>query len=76
MDSFQGRGTGKNCCHGENTEKCIHMSKLDGVTDLGVERVVLCYLSKDFPKCKYLMTGSGEIAYCRCPVHMKVYSLK
>ena len=20
----------KNCCHGENTEKCIHLSKLDG----------------------------------------------
>jgi hypothetical protein len=33
-------------------------------------------LSKDFPKCKFLMTGSGEIAYCRCPVHMKVYALK
>ena len=65
-----------NCCHGENTEKCIHLSKLDGVTDFGVERVVLCFLSKDFPKCKYLMTGSGEMAYCRCPVHMKVYSLK
>lgn len=76
MDVFQGRGTGKNCCHGENTEKCIHISKLDGVTDLGVERVVLCYLSKDFPKCKFLMTAAGGIAYCRCPVHMKVYALK
>jgi hypothetical protein len=76
MGLFQGRETGRNCCHGENTEKCIHMSKLDGVTDLGVERLVLCYLSKDFPKCKFLMTGSGEIAYYRCPVHMKVYALK
>ena len=75
MDHLKGRGVGKNCCYGEKTEKCMHTSKRDGVIDIGVTRVVLCLLSTDFPKCKFLITAPGGIAYCRCPGHMKVYSL-
>ncbi|MFZ4441674.1 MAG: hypothetical protein ACOYOS_24980 [Syntrophales bacterium] len=75
MDHLKGRGVGKNCCYGEKTEKCMHTSKLDGVIDIGVTRVVLCLLSTDFPKCKSLTTAPRGIAHCRCPGHMKVYSL-
>jgi hypothetical protein len=64
-----------NCCGGENIDKCIHLGKLDGAVDFGIERIVLCTSSNDNPKCKFLMTALGGITYCRCPAHMAVYAL-